>query len=362
MFLILQQVIFEGNLTLADATNYPGISGADVIPYLSCDQTNNSFIQPNTIVNQLMDNDPQPAAILLYSLEEQGCGLAGQDLLFNRILSVSGVQAANHIKEITMNSTAGTAVHATMTGNLTSNGDGSDGSQSDGGNNNSTITMSVLYSITAIVSILFIVIIGMGALRARRYPERYGPRPAVLGGGARQSRAKGLARAVLETLPIVKFGGEQQQQQLPKPGIDLELENASNMPRGSTDADREEQGLGGRPHSNSQSRSLNATESSTAPAVGSNQNTESSIQNEVSKDDLPTTFNEGTSRRGVDEVDVAANNDSNGARNDEALVCSICTEDFHVGEDMRVLPCNHKFHPQCVDPWLVNVSGTCPLW
>ena len=42
--------------------------------------------------------------------------------------------------------------------------------------------------------------------------------------------------------------------------------------------------------------------------------------------------------------------------------CSICTEDFTTGEDVRVLPCQHKFHPNCIDPWLLNVSGTCPLW
>jgi len=44
-----------------------------------------------------------------------------------------------------------------------------------------------------------------------------------------------------------------------------------------------------------------------------------------------------------------------------SLGCSICTEDFHLGEDVRVLPCNHKYHPACIDPWLLNVSGTCPL-
>lgn len=42
--------------------------------------------------------------------------------------------------------------------------------------------------------------------------------------------------------------------------------------------------------------------------------------------------------------------------------CPICTDDFVKGQDLRVLPCNHQFHPECVDPWLLNVSGTCPLW
>ncbi|KAI7312747.1 hypothetical protein KC315_g11902, partial [Hortaea werneckii] len=41
--------------------------------------------------------------------------------------------------------------------------------------------------------------------------------------------------------------------------------------------------------------------------------------------------------------------------------CSICTDDFEIGQDQRVLPCNHRFHPACIDPWLLNVSGTCPL-
>jgi len=46
---------------------------------------------------------------------------------------------------------------------------------------------------------------------------------------------------------------------------------------------------------------------------------------------------------------------------DSGLGCSICTDDFELGQEMRVLPCNHAFHPACVDPWLLNVSGTCPL-
>lgn len=41
--------------------------------------------------------------------------------------------------------------------------------------------------------------------------------------------------------------------------------------------------------------------------------------------------------------------------------CSICTEDFEIGQDQRILPCTHRFHPTCVDPWLINGSATCPL-
>ena len=50
------------------------------------------------------------------------------------------------------------------------------------------------------------------------------------------------------------------------------------------------------------------------------------------------------------------------ANAENGLACSVCTDDFTKGQDVRVLPCNHKFHPECIDPWLLNVSGTCPLW
>ncbi|PSR77793.1 hypothetical protein BD289DRAFT_509295 [Coniella lustricola] len=353
-----QQVVLTGNLTLADATTYPSISGADVIPYLSCDQTNNSFIQPDTILNQLMSNDPQPAAIVLYSQQEQFCGLTGQSLVFNRIFSMAGMQVADEIVNLTMASAAGAVVRATITGNLTGDGDGRDGSRTnDSTNNNSTITMTVLYSITAIVTILFVGIIVMGAIRAHRYPERYGPRAALLGGGARQSRAKGLARAVLETLPVVKFGGDAQQQlHISKGDIDVELENAAHDSRGAVDAaHREEQDqAGGHLGSDSEHHSPIAAAIPTG-------RTASPPRDGAYKNNLVTAGNEETPHGGIHVSGGAANDHSNGTGNDDSLVCSICTDDFTVGEDVRVLPCNHKFHPQCVDPWLVNVSGTCPL-
>lgn len=41
--------------------------------------------------------------------------------------------------------------------------------------------------------------------------------------------------------------------------------------------------------------------------------------------------------------------------------CVICVENFHDGENLRVLPCEHYFHRQCIDEWLINHSTVCPL-
>jgi hypothetical protein len=45
-----------------------------------------------------------------------------------------------------------------------------------------------------------------------------------------------------------------------------------------------------------------------------------------------------------------------------SISCSICDDDFEHGQDVRLLPCNHGFHPICVDSWLLERSATCPLW
>lgn len=47
---------------------------------------------------------------------------------------------------------------------------------------------------------------------------------------------------------------------------------------------------------------------------------------------------------------------------DGKIDCAICVDRFAEGESTRVLPCGHDFHPACIDPWLLNVSGKCPLW
>lgn len=130
---------------------------------------------------------------------------------------------------------------------------------------------------------------------------------------------------MLETLPIVKFGDQEE----PKPasrGTDIEL-----------GANR-------------------ATDEGTTSEEGATQNPTSE---EVAHDGQPGQSTDGV---GTALPTKAATAGPVGAHEDSGLGCSICTEDFAKGQDIRVLPCNHKFHPECVDPWLLNVSGTCPLW
>jgi len=37
--------------------------------------------------------------------------------------------------------------------------------------------------------------------------------------------------------------------------------------------------------------------------------------------------------------------------------CSVCMEDFHLGDVVRSLPCQHLFHTDCINPWLYLVDN-----
>lgn len=40
--------------------------------------------------------------------------------------------------------------------------------------------------------------------------------------------------------------------------------------------------------------------------------------------------------------------------------CSVCKEDFIIGNKMMDLPCNHYFHEECLMPWL-DQHDSCPI-
>ncbi|KAL8953919.1 MAG: hypothetical protein Q9222_000206 [Ikaeria aurantiellina] len=217
------------------------------------------------------------------------------------------------------------------------NGNASIAALEDGSNNSggilgksptTAVAMIILYSITGLITALFLIIIIVGAIRAHRHPERYGPRNVV--GRPRQSRAKGIARAMLETIPIVKFGDHDDPKAVNAPAQERDIEME---PRAQTAPDAPSQGP-----------------SQTSPA-------ENTDTREIAVAGHGSTTAEQTAdgpSHPHAESDPVANADN-------GLACSVCTDDFSKGQDVRVLPCNHKFHPECIDPWLLNVSGTCPL-
>ena len=211
------------------------------------------------------------------------------------------------------------------------------GSNSGGGNvlgrsPTTAVAMIILYSITGIITALFLIIIVVGAIRAHRHPERYGPRRAT--GRQRQSRARGIARAMLETLPIVKFGDLEDENKPAQRGPDTEL---------------------GLTH-------VKHVESETATTEPPNDHAEGSHTEPI--DTTEAAQNVATEALAVQEAAPTAEKtvETGTPAVDNGLACSVCVEDFEKGQDVRVLPCKHRFHPECIDPWLLNVSGTCPLW
>jgi hypothetical protein len=215
-------------------------------------------------------------------------------------------------------------------GNSTSGGIGGQGQGygPSGPSPSTAVAMIILYSITGVITALFLVIIITGAIRAHRHPERYGPRNVL--GRPRQSRARGLARAMLDTLPIVKFGEKEEG----KPG-DVEMASSSAA-------------------AGAETREAGDTPAPTGPesTTGTGE-TDATAGAEVDPKDITAAGAVATQK---------AHDPSSAASEDNSLGCSICTEDFEKGQDVRVLPCKHSFHPACIDPWLLNVSGTCPLW
>ena len=297
------------------------------IAFISCEPSDyTADISSQRTINLAVNN--KPYAIVLYSIYAASCSFSPtDDFSFTYIYTMlSANQSETLVTGLQKNDPAfpTTSIHVNPS-TVNGSSSGSDENNILGKSPTTAVAMIILYSITGIITALFLAIIVVGAIRAHRHPERYGPRRVI--GRPRQSRAKGIARAMLETLPIVKFG-DVEEDKPPERGRDVELANTAG-PHSTTAVDPEHP-------ENTRDHVAPSTSDATAAA---------------GPDVVITEAASGSAH--IKDGDDATNN---------GLACSVCTDDFLKGQDIRVLPCKHKFHPECIDPWLLNVSGTCPLW
>ncbi|KAI0513176.1 hypothetical protein F5B22DRAFT_647989 [Xylaria bambusicola] len=317
----------KGDLVILDYSNFTQVNYTDKVVFLCCDGASNNdsnLISPDRVLNAVMSNSAAPAAILLYSKTKPICFLGGRNLPYSRIWTMASQDDAAKVHSFIATTDSDTCMASIMRSSVAP-----DNQQQGRPGSTSAIAMSILYAITGLITLLFLFIIATGAVRAHRNPERYGPRPSA-NGRPRRSRARGLAMAMLETLPIVKFGENDQR----KPDEENALENVNRVESQTPDASRD--------------ATNDTSNNATVPESSSEAADHAASQRE--QEGAPATT--GSTQNKADKEPE---------NEEDHLQCSICTEDFTKGEDVRVLPCDHKFHPACVDPWLVNVSGTCPL-
>ena len=290
--------------------------------YVSCDPDAwPGFTSLDNTINQAIDANV--SAIIFYSVHEPFCVLNGSlpsdyQPAYSTVNTANASNVEAHLTGMYGSREAQAMLLTQAEYNNAVASSNNDGSGIGGSSPSTAVAMIILYSITGIITALFLLIIVTGAVRAHRHPERYGPRNVL--GRPRQGRAKGIARAMLDTIPIVKFNREEDKPQ------DVEMTN--NHETGAAQPNETEQSReahsDGKPESSTEQADANRNADDVAPAIQA----------------MPEAEKNG----------------------DNSLGCSICTEDFEEGQDLRVLPCHHRFHPACVDPWLLDVSGTCPLW
>ncbi|KIM69764.1 hypothetical protein SCLCIDRAFT_1208289 [Scleroderma citrinum Foug A] len=363
------------------------------IAFISCDGNSTNASQELDIFTLARDSGAQAA--LLYSLSSDSCAINpaytdpnnGFDHVFD-IFATQALRVSNFIQyeyaqfgangtyygtyNATMLNEAASTINrsiasgspvapgllfatlqtfnATAPPNNASSIPGGSAASTNNGHGNSQKTglaMIILYAITGCVSALFCLVIISGAIRAIRHPERYGPRVPTHGAGdPGQSRARGLGRAMLDTFPVVKFGSSDQASDMRRPkdveAPHTEMAVAPNI--GQTDHVELEHVTGGARDS-SEERGVAAEDPAGPALVG---------------ETTPTPRHQMTTTG----IDPSLN--PNDAVMPEAIgreTCPICIVDFEEGDDLRILPCEgkHRFHQTCVDPWLLELSGSCPI-
>ncbi|KAF2432819.1 hypothetical protein EJ08DRAFT_658813 [Tothia fuscella] len=333
--------LIRGSPVVVTASTYSNELASNNIAIIQCDPS--AYFVSRTSYQVLSDAVQRSVrAVVLFSNTTKFCTLntTDENILNYAIYTMTASNAWESLRGRSMFGPAPSSNYIIARKAVADNSTNNNGALGGSNNNNgygpsgpspsTAVAMIILYSITGVITALFLVIIITGAIRAHRHPERYGPRNVL--GRPRQSRARGIARAMLDTLPIVKFGDKEEEHAKPS---DVEL--ASGSGPAATGAETREMRDG---------TVLTGTEP---------------VDNTRERDATAGAENDGKDITAAGGVAKQKAHEATPSNEDNSLGCSICTEDFERGQDVRVLPCKHSFHPACIDPWLLNVSGTCPL-
>ena len=202
-------------------------------------------------------------------------------------------------------------------------------------------------------------------IRAVRHPERY---RAAAGSGDGNGPGRGgvLTRAILDTFPLIKFGA-------PRAETETQMEATK---------DQDLEAYGNRPSPMLETRDIQndvpatssegpeALHTATVADVVGVENDAARPHSRRAQDDNddaeladlpPARPRAGPSTSTATRSAVSAADPLPESIGRET--CPICIVDFEEGEDVRVLPCEgkHVFHQACVDPWLLELSSSCPI-
>lgn len=203
-----------------------------------------------------------------------------------------------------------------------------------------------------------------------------------------QGRGGALTRAILDTFPVVKWGRTPHDSEARPPkdiesGVDSKhnLEMLELDDRGSVISKEGEEAARHDAHSRSAEGSEPPSngEQHTAIATGAtlHDDTEHPGDEEVTEGATSSAIPAARPRPRISTRDAAhAQSQATSGSSRQASTadpvmpaaignetCPICIVDFEEGDDLRVLPCEgkHKFHQACVDPWLLELSTSCPI-
>ncbi|KAH9055531.1 hypothetical protein EDB87DRAFT_1640088 [Lactarius vividus] len=252
------------------------------------------------------------------------------------------------------------AYNATAPLGINNSASNAQGTQAGGGTGSSktTLAMIILYAITGCIAGLFAVVIITGVIRAVRHPERY---RAAAGSGDVGGPGRGgvLTRAILDTFPLIKFGARRAEVESQMEAKDQDLEAYGSRP--STLEMRDIQNDVTATSSTGPEHARTTTASDT-DAEDDAARPHSRVHDDVDDSELPP----ARPRAGPSRSGSAPRATSVADPLPESIgreTCPICIVDFDDGDDVRVLPCEgkHVFHQACVDPWLLELSSSCPI-